>query len=128
MKPLRFGIAMLCGIFCLTERSLAQEDDSDKARVTGIVVDAEGKPVAGAEVRSWRVKPVHTDAAGRFVIVLDTASVRFVTLTAGCDHDARMAYWEKVGDFMQVAVDARMVLKASRAVAVKTVDNAGQPV
>jgi hypothetical protein len=128
------AVAMLLALACEHAAGAdAAAHDSDKARITGTVVDSDGKPVAGAEVRRSKGDdpPVHADAEGRFTMQLASASVRYTMLLASHEHDALMGLWETRdtgSKVLDASVDVKLVLKSSRTVKAKVVNALGKPV
>jgi hypothetical protein len=124
------GIALLCGVLCVSEWSLGSEGDLPQGSISGIVVDAEGRAVVDVEVRRLDVddKPVRTNAGGRFEMpMMDcSAQVSLVASDAGAE---RMGIWEVTSvTYLPSAVDARIVLRPSVTVRVCVVDAKGAPV
>lgn len=107
--------------------------DPGKAQITGTVVDEAGQPATQAEVRNvdGRTPPVLTDAAGRFSLTLNDASIRYEKLIATADDGALMGLWETEdtdGSTVRSTIDVQLTLKPSGKVLVKVVDAAGKAV
>jgi beta-lactamase regulating signal transducer with metallopeptidase domain len=107
--------------------------DVSKAVIEGVVVDEAGKPVAGAVVRADNTPspgpmPARTTADGTFRLVLDEASARYVILTASAEDSARQGIYTVPDAGYSRSVQARIVLKPSRQMAVRVTDGAKEPV
>jgi hypothetical protein len=113
----------------------AELEDSDRTRLTGIVVDAAGKPVASSEVRviDSELEPVVTGADGRFAMLLEGYTVLGERLVARDASGARMGMWEagqsdsSITSRTRVA-EARVVLRPSVAIEVRVEDVLRAPV
>jgi protocatechuate 3,4-dioxygenase beta subunit len=112
----------------------AEQHESDKARITGMVVDGKGKPVPGVEVRvvDSKLEPVRSDERGRFVVPLEDYSALGERLVASDASGARMGMWEaaydsKINEHTQLA-EARVVLRPSVAIQVRVEDALRMPV
>jgi hypothetical protein len=129
LLPVALLLALACG------RVASADEDagvSDKASITGIVVDANGKPTAGVEVRNAKGSTTtRTGEDGRFAVSLNSSNVRYAVLIASDDHDASMALWEANDSdprFLEATAEVRLVLKPSCVVKARVVDSAGAPV
>jgi hypothetical protein len=110
----------------------ALDDDSDKATITGTVVDAEGKPVPDAEVSylDYRIPPVRTDAVGRFSIKLrwPTASGLLMASDKGAAHMALLDVSDTGVPYAAQTAEMRLTLLPSASLNVKVVDAEGASV
>jgi RNA polymerase sigma factor (sigma-70 family) len=101
--------------------------------IKGVVVDAVGKPVAGAQVFShWTFKPqpVTTKADGTFVIPNDEPRLLNLSFLATADGGARQGIFrfEDATGPKGPRTLVRIVLKPARVVTVSVVDSVGAPV
>jgi hypothetical protein len=126
-------IALLLALVACFAARAAGENTSEGARISGIVVDESGKPVANVEVRETRgeAPAVRTGDDGRFTLVLKHSNLRYTRVVAGSQADALLATWKGEMTFAVAAaqaIDVRLVLKPSRALHARVVDAAGLPV
>ena len=107
--------------------------DVSKAVIEGVVVDADGKPVAGATVGLNIPFPEsitdRTAADGSFRLVLDTAAVgNAVVVKASANDGERQGIYAFDSMSVSRTAHARVVLKPSRKMTVRVIDGAKKPV
>ena len=121
------------------EKAVANEDkpgdaapDVSKASIEGVVVDEEGKPVAGAVVEVIAFDPARvsdrTAADGSFRLILDATAVRNEVVLASAEDGKRQGIHEFGDDSSPPTAQVRIVLKPSRKMTVRVTDAAKKPV
>jgi hypothetical protein len=131
--PAIFLLTSVPGAFPLCSAVLASaEDTSDKAHITGAVVDTDGQAVTNAEVRviDANVEPVRTDEAGRFSVVLKHCNIE-ACLVASDSTGARIGMWQTPRNGITLvpqSADVRIVVRPSIPVRVEVVDAKLAPV
>jgi hypothetical protein len=108
--------------------------DASKEAVEGVVVDEDGKPVAGAVVRFLSYlppperTPVRTAADGSFRLVVDEGFAHYATVTAAVEDGGRLGIYNIFDRSLSRTVQARIVVKPSRKMTVRVTDAAKKPV
>ncbi len=112
--------------------------DVSRAVIEGTVVDEAGQPVAGAVVSTLdqigglaeEIKPVRTSQKGTFRLVLAEPSVRYQAVVARTDGGAKQGIGSlsDVGTPLEGKAILRLVLKPSRALAVRVREDRGTAV
>jgi protocatechuate 3,4-dioxygenase beta subunit len=106
------------------------------ARVAGQVVDEQGRAVGGAIISTLELgatmKRATTKSAtdGSFLLQLDQAAARYVTLLASADKGARQGMFELVDTNTPLgnSAHAQIVMKPSRTIKVRVTDGQGKAV
>ena len=124
------GVCVVLALALLGGGTFAQNEDSQKVVLKGVVVGEDDKPLAGATVKNvgWREtsQPVRTDREGRFGITADVGQGGWIY--AGCyaeSADGRIGF---VSVEQQTPELLRIVVKPAREVAVSVQDGQGQRV
>ena len=110
--------------------------NADVWNVDGVIVDEQGRPVAGANVRTMPVfggtanVEQKCDPDGKFRFTLSSSSMGLVGLMAEADDGVHMGLDRSFDRrrFQRITEPARIVLKPSRPLLVRVKDGGGAPV
>jgi beta-lactamase regulating signal transducer with metallopeptidase domain len=110
-----------------SDKQVVKGPAADTQRISGVVVDEQGRPVAGAMVRSGHDPKIHTRSAadGTFTLSFDGPLLTGGFLIAEADggRSGLLAFYG-----LRVPDTARIVVKPTRPVLVRAKDAAGAPV
>ena len=115
-----------------TDKEGGAPPDVSKASIEGVVVDEDGKPVAGAVVGVIAPDPSlvtsRTAADGAFRLVLNETAVRNEVVLASAEDGERQGIHEFAEYSAPLTAQARIILKPSRKMTVHVTDAAKKPV
>ncbi len=127
------SLLLLLSVSLVRANRAPEELVKAQARVEGVVVDENGKPVGGTVVNCLGTKggtvDAKTDRNGKFVLEIEAPTLRYVILLASADGGARQGLYE-FGPTLDFTTETpiRITLKPSLSVTVHVADAAGTAV